>query len=1064
MKKTILYIVLAMLCLFFKVSAQENFGLKGRVIDSITKQPLKGATIKLQSSKLSTSTNDNGDFILSSKEKKGTITISFVGYKTGQINFIESKTGPFNISLSTDQSALKEVSVVSTGYQTIPKERATGSFIQVDNALINRSVSTNILDRLNGVTSGLIFNNNNARQFGQANIEIRGRATLFSNPNPLIVVDDFSYDGDLNNINPNDIERITILKDAAAASAWGSRSGNGVIVITTKKGRLNSAPVVSFTTNTTIGEKPNLYYIPQLSSADYIGVEQFLFSKGAYNSTINNGYAALSPAVQIFNAKKSGSISAADSLAQINTLKSYDARQQLLKYYYRPTVNQQYHASISGGSSTQKYIVSGGYDKDLNSLVNNSYDRITLNASNTYYLLKNKIELYSNIVYTGSKTKSGPTFQALFPYDQIADANGNPIPVANNLRLSYASSAGNGKLLSWLNEPLDELRNGYSNTIANQTDYRINLSLNYKVFHGLQASVKYSYEKGITETSNLNELQSYYTRNLINTYTQINTTKGAITYPVPLGGILNNSQADISSNDGRFQLNYENDWGKHAINLIAGTEIDNYTGFNNTYTLFGYDPNTSTNLNTAVNFTANNKFFYNTSTGRINPNISQFGTTNRFFSEYFNGSYIYDDKYIASLSARRDESNLFGVSENQKGIPLWSAGLSWIVNKENFYKIDWLPQLKLRATFGYTGNVNTSVSANLTAIQGRLTTTYNAPYDQIINPPNPSLRWEKDQNIDLGIDFGVKSGRLNGSIDYWQKKGIDLIGNSPIAPQTGITLYTGNSANTLTHGVDLQLNSVNLNGSLKWFTTLLYSYNHSKVTDYKVSNGTNYNVVSANYNNPLPGYPYYPIFSFKYAGLNATGAPQGYLNGATSTDYSSIMNSTNRAELVFNGSATPTSFGSLRNTFTYNNFDLSFNITYKLGYYFRRGSLNNSQLYSTGGNNYQMADYANRWQKPGDELHTDVPALIYPGNQLRTNLYTYSNILVENADNIRLQDLRLGYTFSKTALLPFKNLKVFAYANNIGILWRANKYHIDPDYPTGIPLPRTISFGIKEDL
>ena len=629
---------------------KKRFPIKGKVTDA-SGSPLPGATIKIKNGPALATTDSNGDFEVKNVADSTILQVSFLGYNTQEIAV--SKTEYLTIVLIAASSQLNEVSVVSTGYQTIPKERATGSFVQIDKSLLNRAVSTNILDRLNGITSGLIFNNNNAHQFGQANIEIRGRATLFSNPNPLIVVDNFSYDGDLNNINPNDIESITILKDAAAASAWGSRSGNGVIVITTKKGRLNSAPVVSFTSNTTIGEKPNLYYTPQLSSADYIGVEQFLFNKGAYNSTINNGYSALSPAVSIFNAKRSGSISAADSLAQINTLKSYDARQQLLKYYYRPTVNQQYHASISGGSSTQKYIVSGGYDKDINSLVNNSYDRITLNASNTYYLLKNKIELYSNIIYTGSKTKSGPTFQALFPYDQIADANGNPIPVANNLRLSYASSAGSGKLLNWLNEPLDELRNGYSNTIAKQTDYRINLSLNYKVFKGLQASVKYSYEKGITETSNLNELQSYYTRNLINTYTQINTTTGAITYPLPVGGILNNSQADIGSNDGRFQLNYENDWGKHAINLVAGTEIDNYTGFNNTYTLFGYDPNTSTNLNTAVNFTANNKFFYNTSTGRINPNTTQLGTTNRFFSEYFNGAYIYDDKYIASLSARR---------------------------------------------------------------------------------------------------------------------------------------------------------------------------------------------------------------------------------------------------------------------------------------------------------------------------------------------------------------------------------------------------------------------------
>lgn len=1064
MKKTILIIVIAVLCLNFHANAQYLNTIYGKVVDSATKQPLVGATVKIRLTSEATSTNEKGNFFLRTALPAGTIEVTYQGYIAYQVIFNSKDTPPIRIALSQTKTTLNEVAIVSNGYQNVPKDRATGSFVLIDSALINRSTSTDILDRLNGVTSGLIFTNNGNHQYGQSNIEIRGKATLFSNSNPLIILDNFPYDGDLNNINPNDIQSISVLKDGAAASAWGSRSGNGVIVITTKKGHLNSAPTISFNANTIIGQKPNLYYTPQLTSSEYIGVEQFLFNKGAFNSTVNNGYSALSPAVQIFLARRNGTISSADSLSMINDLKDVDARQQLLKYFYRPSVDQQYQASINGGTASQKYFISAGYDKDLNSLVNSNYDRITLNANNTFYFLKNKLELYTNIVYTGSTTNSGPVYSPQYPYNQIADANGNPIAVANTLRLSYASTAGNGKLLNWLYEPLDELRNGYSNTTAKLTDYRINVSLSYKILDGLKASALYNYEKGITETDNLNQLQSYYTRNQINTFTEINSTTGAVTYPIPLGAIDNTGETNFSSNDGRFQLSYNNVWDKSAVNAVAGSEIDNYTSFNSTYALYGYNPETATNLNSSLNYASNFPYFYGSTTTRINPNTTELGATNHFVSEYFNGSYTYADKYIASISGRRDESNLFGVAENQKGIPLWSLGLSWIASNENFFKVEWLPQLKLRATYGYTGNVNTSVSALLTAVQGRLSTIYNAPYNQIVNPPNPSLRWEKDENIDFGIDFGLKGNCLTGSIDFWRKNGIDLIGQSPIAPQTGITLFTGNSANTSTNGIDVQLNSINLNGKFKWLTTFLYNYDHNIVTSYKVSNGTNYNVVSANYNNPLPGYPYYSIFSFKYAGLTSTGDPQGYLDGKISTDYSSIMNSSNRSELVFSGSATPTSFGSLINTFTYASFDLSFNITYKLGYYFRRPSLNNSVLYSTGGGNYQMADYENRWQKPGDEAHTDVPGLVYPANQARTNLYTYSNVLVQNADNIRFQDFRLGYTIRNRHILPFKNLNIFTYINNIGILWRANKYHIDPDYPTSIPIPRTFSFGLKADL
>lgn len=1067
MKKNILVIVLASLCLIFKANAQkplQKHEMTGKVVSASSGEALAGAIIKIVSTNQNLISNNSGEFKLNLANGTHQLTVHYLSYKSRKIIVQIPAKGKLVIVLEQDEQALKEVEVISTGYQNIPKERATGSFTQIDNKLLNRSQSTDILSRINGVASGVIFTGNGNHQFKQSNIEIRGRATLFSNPNPLIILDNFPYDGDLSNINPNDVETISILKDAAAASAWGSRSGNGVIVITTKKGILNAAPTVNFNASLTVGKKPDLYYLPQLSSSEYLDVEQLLFKKGAYNSSINNGYAALSPAVEIFLARRNKTISVEDSLAKINGLKGYDIRQQLLKYYYRPTVNQQYQVGINGGGKAQKYFVSAGYDKNLNSVVKNSYDRITLNASNTYYFLNNKLELFTNIVFTSSKSKSVPGITALYPYDQLADANGTPIPVARTLRPAYATSAGGGKLLNWLYTPLDELNNGYSATTNNLTDYRVNLSLNYHVLKGLNAIALYSYEKGISEGNTLNELQSYYTRDLINTYSQINSETGAVTYPVPMGGVLNTSLNNLKSHNGRLQLNYDNSWNRHSINAIVGTEIKDLSNFNSRGSLYGYDSETATNQNSAVNYTADLPVFYNASSnGRISPNSEQLGTSDRFFSYYFNGAYTYSRKYIVSVSARKDESNLFGVSTNQKGVPLWSGGLAWAINNEPFYKIDWLPQLKVRATYGYTGNVNNTVSAYLTARGGYLFQLYNMYSTEIINPPNPSLRWERIKNINLGIDFGVKGGRINGSIDYWRKAGIDLIGNSPIAPQTGVTLYTGNSANTLTKGLDLQITAVNLDGALKWYTTLLYNKSTSKVTDYKVTNGSNYNVVAANYNNPLQGFPYYSIFSFKYAGLDNKGNPLGYLNGEKSTNYITIQDATNRDELVYHGSATPTSFGSLRNTWSYKGLELSFNIIYKFGYYFRRSSLDN-ELYSTGGNNYQMADYRDRWQKPGDELTTNVPALIYPLDASRNSIYTYSDILVEKGDHIRLQDIRIGYTVGKRRYQRFRNLSVFAYFNNIGLLWRANKHHIDPDYPRSTPSARSIALGIKADL
>lgn len=1054
-----------------KKAAKTNTEIKsGRTIDgSVVDEngtSMQGVNVKSIADGGSTVTDRDGFFSIPVSGENPELQFSFMGYETQSFAAVYGSRP--KVILKTASNLLKEVSI-NTGFDNVPKERATGSFVQIDNELLNRNgVSTNILQRLEGVTSGMNFNNrsfdgNGARQARQSDIEVRGRATLFSPAEPLIILDNFPYDGDLANINPNDIESITILKDAAAASLWGARSGNGVIVLTSKKGKLNSAPKISFNSSFNFVAKPDLYSQQQLSSGQFIEVQKFLFDRGAYNTIINNGYSALPPAVDILLAGRAGAITQDEQNAQLEMLGGFDVREQMLKYNYRNAVQQQYQANLSGGTSSQKYLISAGYNSNLNGTINSKYDRITLNANNTYYLLKNRMEFASSIIYTSSKSETGPSLTALFPYSQFADAAGNALVQARDLRVSYASSAGNGKLLDWQFRPLDEVRRRYGTSKIALTSYRINLSLNYAVFKGLKLSALYGYEKGLTESNTLNELQSYYTRNLINRLTQINPTSGAVTYPLPLGGILDNSLANLSSHNGRFQASYSGNWGQHAVSALAGSEIKDQHNLRNAMSYYGYNPETELSQNGAISYITDYPLFYNpSSTSRINPNISRLGSDNRFLSYYFNGSYVYSGKYILTLSARRDESNLFGVATNQKGVPLWSAGVAWDVSKEKFLKSEWFKELKLRATYGYTGTVNNSISAYLTA-NNFVLNDYGTNYAAILNPPNPDLRWERVANLNLGLDFSVLNRRISGSIDLWRKKGIDLIGNSPIAPQTGISIYTGNSANTSTKGIDVQLNTINIDKRFKWKTTLLYNMAKSKVTDYKVSNGTNLNVVSANYNNPLEGYPFYALFSFRYAGLNQTGAPQGYLNGAISENYSSIMTSTDRSQLTYHGSAVPTSFGSILNNFEFKQISLSLNIAYKFGHYFRRPSLNNSSLYSTSGS-YQMPDYDQRWQIPGDEQKTSVPAMIYPANVNRTNLYSYSDALVESADHIRLQDIRLGYSISPNSVRLIKRVDVFAYLSNLGIIWKANKKGIDPDSPMGIRNPRNIAIGLRADL
>jgi len=189
----------------------------------------------------------------------------------------------------------------------------------------------------------------------------------------------------------------------------------------------------------------------------------------------------------------------------------------------------------------------------------------------------------------------------------------------------------------------------------------------------------------------------------------------------------------------------------------------------------------------------------------------------------------------------------------------------------------------------------------------------------------------------------------------------------------------------------------------------------------------------------------------------------GYLNGVVSKDYTSILNSENTSDLKFLGSAVPTFFGSVINTFSYKNFELSFNIIYKFGYYFRRTSVNYTQLFA---GNYMQADYSKRWQKPGDELKTNVPAIVYPADANSDEFYRLSSVLVDKGDNITFQDFKLGYTFQKSSFqhFPFNSLSIYFYASNLGLIWRANKDHLDPDAISGYPTPKTIEFGLSSNF
>jgi len=1018
------------------------------------------ATIMVKGSTNSTTSNENGEFSLNNVDADATLVITSISFEMKELK-LNGQT-EIIVKLKISETKMDTVSVVyNTGFQNIPKERATGSFAFLDEKLINRRVSPNFIDRLEGVVSGLVFNRNLPNTTRPFDISIRGRSTIFANDQVLIIVDNFPYDGDLNTINPNDIESITVLKDAAAASIWGAKSGNGVIVITTKKGKYQQPLKVTFNSNITVGDKPDLFYKSTTNSADVVDLQTFLFNKTYYNST---SLSNLPPVAEVLFKLKSGLISQETADTQLDSYRTHDSRNDLEKYFYRKSVNQQHQLSLNGGGINNKYYFSVGFDKVLPSLVKNSNNRITINATNTYSLIQNKLEVttglsFSNTKYVGNNPGSLGT---PFPYQRIADENGNPLVIGNGYRIGYIDTLGGGRLLDWHYRPLQELESANIKSLSN--DYRLNFGLQYLILKGLNISGSYQYSNGDYKYENIHSQETYYTRNLINRFSQLNYATGQVTRPIPVGSIKDLSSNTYQSHNLRAQINFNHDWNKHNIATIAGIDFkDNVTNAQ-TQTIYGLNEETLSNA--TINYTTSFPIITG-GTGQIPYNDGESRAVDHYISYYGNLAYTYDNRLVVSLSGRKDQSNIFGVNTNQKGVPLYSLGTAWNISKEKFYNINWLSELKFRVTGGYSGNVDKSVSA-LTTFQpqaGTPTNTYGTPYTIIVNPPNPELRWEKISILNVALDFSTNLKIVSGSIEYYRKTGKDLIGFSPLDPTTGLLTFKGNNADMEGQGIDLTVNTKNINRLFKWSSVILMSYSMDKITNYKAKQTTVGSYVgSGTTTNPIEGRPFYSILSYRWMGLDSLGNPQGYITGKATTSYSLITSSTNLDEIVYNGPSRPIYFGSLRNTFAWKQLECSINIIYKGGHFFRKTALNYYDLFTAG---ISTADYKNRWQRASDEGRTNVPSVIYPlGNSVRDNFYANAEIMVEKADHIRIQDIQFSYSFDKLLQKSklIRSTSLYAYVNNVGILWKANKDNIDPDYVTGIPNPKTYALGLKLSL
>ncbi|SDJ08547.1 TonB-linked outer membrane protein, SusC/RagA family [Pedobacter sp. ok626] len=1045
----------------------KSFDVYGTVFDD-EGNVLPGATVRIKGSSKSIVTPSDGVFAFSEVDESTVLVFSYVGYRTQEIA-VKGKRMPLKVILISAKSDLDEVNVTfSTGYQSIPKDRATGAYAIISGEEIGKKISPNLLERLEGTGSGLLVNvgtPDRSLTQGRDNFTIRGTSTINSEKKPLIVLDGFPTELDLVNINPDNVENITILKDAAAASIWGVRAANGVIVIESKKGTYSNKPQVNFSSVFSLTGKPRLDYRKVLNSAQYLDLEKELVDKGilpGQKSAFSIYPLPLTTGTDLYMRFKRGAITQQQYNDEVGRLSKTDVNEQYQRYLLQSPFSQQYNVSISGGSSITRNYLSASYTDEHTNNKGDYGSRMVVNFSNETKItpkLTFSAETFVSLMKQENNgiglTANQPGTNALLPYDQIVDANGNATNFSYKAKVQTLDSLEKRDYLPWKYNYIDELAN--ADNTSRSLAYRLTAGLNYKIMPWMSADLKYMTEREFDKTRNYYSPDTYMARNTINTYTVATShVRG-----VPIGGILDLNDAEQNNYNIRGQLNFNPDLGAAGrLDAVIGAEFREtlFSAYGNR--AYGYDNRLLSS--TPVNYTQ----VYKTADGdaKVPYILNLNNRKDRYASIFGNFTYTYKSKYSLSGSFRKDDSNLFGASKEFRTVPLWSIGAMWRVKDEGFMApVEWLSKLNLRATAGYNGNLNKDTSPYLVMQQSGSNPVNNDPYGSIYNPANPQLRWERVQTYNIGTDFSLFNSRISGSVDAYWRKSLDLLGNVDINPTYGFTSLLANKLEMKSRGVDVELSARAINAAgFSWTPSVNVSFNTNKVTKaYFQQETTSY---YTNTNSPKQGQELGSLYTYKYAGLNEKGNAMIY-NGKGEKVLADLVTFDEKdlGALQFQGNVTPPYFGGMSNTFTYKDFELFTLFTFKAGHKFMRPTAN--EVFKLPYTRLAQADLANRWRVPGDESKTNIPAI--DPQHTGTFRYIDSDYFVEDASYVRWRDVTLTYHIpvKKIKWSAFQMLSVSATGRNLA-LWTANKEGIDPDYLdnlslSALPPSKSIVFSIK---
>ena len=1045
-KRLTMFLAVLVLCVG---SALAQTKVSGTVLSQDDGQPIIGAAVKVDGTSTGMLTDVNGRFSLTLPEGKNSITISYLGYLS---QTVKAKNG-MRVFLKSDAAALDEVIVVAYGTQK--KSAFTGSAAQVDAKAIEAHVSSNVANALAGAAPGVqIINTSGDPTNSSPTIRVRGIGSMSAGNSPLIVLDGMPFDGALNSINPNDVESMTVLKDASASAIYGARGANGVVLITTKKGR-NQEAEIKF--DAKWGSNSRL--IPQYDVIDDPGQYYETYFKQLYNSQLYNGKTAAEAyafaSKNIYDEKNGGlgyqifTVPEGENLVGTNLRLNPKAKLGYSdgEYYYTPddwydeafhnSFRQEYNVSFSGVTDKLNYYASAGYLKDGGIVNNSDMQRYTARL-NVDYQVKKWLKIGTNMAfshrdanrpsYSSSWGSSGNIFYIcnmiapIYPL-YVRDANGNIMTDAG--RTVYDANQTNFKRANFVGNAIRD------NEVNRTKTYLDN-------FDGKFSAVLTPIE-GLTLSANLAVSSRNARQN------DMSSTFGSAAAQDGIAYVEHSRFFNVTT---QYLAEYRTDFANntHHLDVLAG-----YEQYKHKYQLlWGQNDHL---FNPYIGELGN-------AAGSDNKQMDSF--TQNYMTEGYLARIQYDylEKYFLSTSYRRDASSRFAPGHRWGNF--YSLGLAWEMAKENFLKdVKWIDMLKLKASYGEQGNdaigelagsaVSSSTEGWFTPYADQYAATYANGYSLILKyKGNEELTWEKSKAWNIGVDFSLFKGRLTGTLEYFNRKTSDLLYYKPVPLSAGNPTgeYPINVGKITNKGVEFNVvGTIIRNNDITWTANL--NLTHYKNTVDELDPSVRENGIKYSTSIITEGGSLYDAYMFRYAGVDKeTGEALYYYKekdeNGNETGKDLTTNNFSQADKYNCGSVLPKLFGGFGTTVYAYGFDLSAQFQFQLGGKIYDGSYQALMHTQASAGQAWHKDALNAWTP--ENRDTDVPRLdgdTQVGQSAVDRFQISSNYL-------SLNNATLGYTFPKKLIAPLTltSLRIYVAGENL-FVWSKRK-GLDPRYSLGI--------------